>query len=252
MLPSERLKELKAKTPQEKRGILHDLAEGCPIQPWPYGMPSSALPHVVLLGMSPGNSPAPEDRDLETKNKSYDEPTFGSAHSGFFYNDTKRYWEKVRDLCHFLVCRDQPGLSLNDALAVSSHLNLGTGRHGQADKDALDDAIVRWVSGLLSTKLQAKVLIGFGVTGALADRRISTLWNYQDGLQIDWTRPTVCRKFARNNFRFWAPVRSDGSRMAVLLWPNHPSKPPFSGGPDTDGWRDSKHEADKLLRENGF
>src|SRR5437667_12606597 len=40
------------------------LVSTAPIRPWPYGMPTVANPWVVVLGVSPGDSPAAGDRLL--------------------------------------------------------------------------------------------------------------------------------------------------------------------------------------------
>ena len=254
MSPAERLQYLRSKPGPERQVILRGPAEGCPIQPWPFGMPSSASPYVVLLGVSPGNRPKAEDREFKTDGQACGElPTFGSPHSGFYYDDPGRYWQKARDLAQFLVRRDEPRLSEKDAVALSSHLNLGTGQYGQAGAHAIEDDILVWVSHLLHSRFDAKLLVCFGLRGIFAMNRYSTLWNSGDGLPVDWTRPLAVRRFdGRYAFRLWTTQRADEKRMAVLMWPNHPSRHPFSGGPESKNWQSAKHEADRLLQEHGF
>src|SRR5436189_3441252 len=66
-----------------------------PMQPWPYGMPSSINPFVIFLGLSPGNSP-PVDDAIHAACKPYDLPTAGVAHPGLYVLDTRNYWDRVR------------------------------------------------------------------------------------------------------------------------------------------------------------
>ena len=252
MSPSERLRQLRATPPEAQEGVVRSLAS--PIELWPFGMPSSASPHIVLLGVSPGNRPTAHDKGFKTDRQACKElPTFGSEHSGFSYPDPGRYWQKASDLCRFMVQRDEPGLSRKDAIALSSHLNLGTGQHGQAGAQAIEDDILVWVSRLLYSKFEAKLLICFGLRGILAMERYTKLWNTDGGLPVDWTRPLSERIFAsRYKFRLWDTKRADGGRMGVLMWPNHPSRHPFSGGPESKMWVSAKQEAEKLLQEHGL
>ena len=252
MTPTERLQDLRSKSREEQKTILRTLADGCPIQPWPIGMPSSASPHIVLLGVSPGHRPKAEDSGLKTDGRAGEVPTFGSPPGGFSYPDPGKYWQKANDLCEFLVRRDEPGLSNGDAVALSSHLNLGTGQHGKAGRDAIEDNIFVWVSRLLYAKFVANLLVCFGLRGILTMTPYSTLWNCIGGLPVDWSHPLAFRDFGQYKFRLWTTQRADGKRMAVLMWPNHPSKPPFTGGPESKNWQSAKTEADTLLKEHGF
>lgn len=217
-------------------------------------MPSSASPYVVLLGVSPGNSPRSEDREsLRRCPTTSEPPTFGCPAGGFSYRDPRHYWEKASTLCQFLVRRDDPRLSETDALAVSGHLNLGIGLEGKAGEGAIEDGIVRWVSRLLNSVFEARVLVGFGLNGLLAKPRVNELWNCAGGLPVDWRACPIIRKFDGNySFRLWTPQRANGERMAVLLWPNHPSRPPFAGRPDNASWQQAKQAADEMLREHDF
>ncbi len=252
MSPLQRLKFLRSRSQKEQKMILDHLVEGCPIRPWPFGMPSSAAPHVVLLGVSPGNRPRPEDRGFNTDGQATEPPTFGKPHGGFFYDDPGRYWQKASDLSRFLVLRDEPSLTGDDAVALSSHLNLGTGQFGQAGEQAIEDNILVWVSRLLNSKFSAKVVVCFGLHRILTNKRYNSLWNRNGGLSIDWTQPSAVQDFDSYRFRLWAIQRADGGRMAVIMWPNHPSRHPFSGGPALTKWQDAKSEVHKLLKMHGF
>jgi hypothetical protein len=86
-------------------------------------------------------------------------------------------------------------LSDEDAVALSSHLNWGTGQHGQAGRQAIEDDILVWVSRLLHSRFNAKMLVCFGLHGIISAKHYNTLWNRNGGLPVDWTRPLAVRKF---------------------------------------------------------
>lgn len=249
--PRTRLRQLRSLTPTERKAVLRHVTAGVPIRPWPCGMPSSPVPHVVVLGVSPGNSPSADDRDVDTYRKGENGLSFTEA-SRFDYKDGRHYWNKVGDLCTFLINRDSPGIQKVDAAdlsSLSSHLNLGTRRLGVAGLDAVEDDIIQWVSTLLYSKFQAKILVGFGLTRILPLK--NEIWN-KGGLQLDWSSPDDTEPFEGYKFRFWRATRKDGRHMAVLLWPNHPSRHPFSGDASSPHWHAAKKCADNLLKRNKF
>jgi hypothetical protein len=248
---SARLKQLRSLSLTERKSVLKHLKTGVPIPAWPIAMPCSACPYVVVLGVSPGNSPKPQDRGFNTFGQCCEDPTFGKAHPGFDYLDGRHYWQKVSNLCEFLVKRDAPGLSKRDALALAGHLNLGTGQFGSASEAAIQSKVVEWVSSLLYSKFNPKILVCFGLNGILSKRKWNRVWN-KGGLQINWSSPDVSQSFDRYFFRLWFPKRHDGGKLAVVMWPNHPSRPPFSGGPKTSAWQRAERSIDKLLKQNGF
>ena len=247
-----RLEELKTLVPEERKCVLDFICEDVPISPWPFGMPCSTAPHVVVLGVSPGNRPRPEDKDFQTDNATTEPPTFGEVHGGFCYEDPGHYWEKVRELCSFLVRRDAKKLSMNEALSLSGHLNLGTGQYGEAGENAIDPKIVSWVSTLLFKRFAPKILVCFGLKSLLSKDSINQFWNVENGLKLDWNQPGDTKSFLRYSFRFWKAERLDGSQMAVLMWPNHPSRHPFAGNAQKKPWQQSLQDAGELLEKHGF
>lgn len=130
--PMERLDAAQQIDDVELKRIQQDLAAGCPIEPWPYGSPTVINPFIVTLGVSPGNSPDIKDTEI---GKPYDMPTAGKPHCGSKYNDSKRYWEKVRFLVHKTLQNilGKP-CSMCDALSLYGHLNIGMGQHGSAEE----------------------------------------------------------------------------------------------------------------------
>lgn len=107
----------------------------CPVATWPYGMPTAINPKLIVLGPSPGNSPATEKGSVPKLR--YDPPTFGVPHSKLFYEDTKRFFVKVRALCRGILGA-RYGLAEHDALSLSGMMNLDTGEFGNAKEVQFD------------------------------------------------------------------------------------------------------------------
>ena len=166
------------------------LVSTAPIRPWPYGMPTVANPWVVVLGVSPGDSPAAGDRMLDTTGARYAPPTFGIAHPGFSYRDARHYWDKVRVLCAAVLRAQSPTLTERDCLALSGHLNLGTGRNGRGTTAATDPVLATWVADLLGTQLRPRVVIGVGLGSIIADTNFRRAWE-RGSLPICWGAPDV-------------------------------------------------------------
>jgi hypothetical protein len=214
--------------------------------PWPFGMPTSITPRVVVIGASPGNSP-----DLSTPRRATDGPTTdGSAHPGFYYRDTKHYWTKVRALCTAVVRCENPDASEDEALAQCGHFNLGTGMAGTATVGVVEPDIVMWLSGLLGSVLPVKIVVGVGLNGILKEPAINTLWNHAPGALRDWSHPHSTSSFEGYRFRIWKARRADGESVLVCLWPNHPSRHPFTG-PMGDTWQYSVRQFCGIVLECG-
>ena len=86
-----------ANDPKSHKALSEWLAEGAPETPWPYGMPTSVNPYLLILGLSPGGSPDKSDRKQLTKRQT-EIPTIGASHPGLFYEDTAKFWLKIRAL----------------------------------------------------------------------------------------------------------------------------------------------------------
>jgi len=211
--------------------------------------PTSIAPRVVVIGASPGNSPAAGRRTPSDQEKQYDPPTIGQAHRGFYYPDAKHYWDKVRALCTAVVGCHSPELSEAEALAQSGHFNLGTGFAGTATVDVAEPAIVSWVSGLLGSVLPVEVVVGVGVKEILTNPVVNQRWNdVPGGLQVEWDRPQERGSFQSYQFRLWQARRADGESVLVCLWPNHPSRPPFAG-PVGPAWQAAVDTFCEIVRD---
>lgn len=247
--PKKRLRALRQMPENERQEYLRALNP--PIHPWPIGMPCSAAPLVVVLGVSPGNSPSKEDRGFFTLNKPGDRgPTFGEKHEGFDYQDTRSYWKKVCSLCCFLVRRYAPDLTEMDCLALSGHLNLGTGQAGKADVLVTDEKITRWVSNLMYEHFQPRLLVCLGLNRIMKARW--KIWNHPDGLQVNWHKADFEHPFGRYRFRLWETCSKGNRPVGVLMWPNHLSRHPFAGDDSKPEWKSALKQADAFLTKHDF
>jgi len=220
------------------------LVDTSPEKDWPVGMPSSIDPKLVLIGVSPGNSPMQE-------NKVQEPPAFNSypsirpdSSSHFYYPDGAGYWERLRFLSKsFFNSRDQ-SMDEGDAISMSTHLNLGTGSAGRASTADVERDYVEWVSYLLNTKFKADLVVLFGLKKILTNETVNAWWNHDKGLKIDWNSPSEILPFEgytkrSYKFRIWRAENQLGHKSLIVLWPNHPSRAPFR---NLDVWRASVSE----------
>src|SRR3712207_6436793 len=83
--PHERLRAARNIAPAQELRLQKDVASGCPVDPWPYGMPTVINPVVLVMGPSPGNSPRKGDENARLR-KPYVLPTIGKPHPDIFYD----------------------------------------------------------------------------------------------------------------------------------------------------------------------
>lgn len=176
---------------------------------WPMGMPSSVNPMLVIVGASPGASPALDPVEIDYT------PTT-DAHPGLWYPDTRGYWTAVRFLAFAIFTRLAPGISHDDALALTGALNLGTEQAGSAAGSTDPDTAV-WAMQAIE-HLCPKVVLLSGLKGELNHRPdVTAAFNLADE-RINWKRPEEVRPFPLANYssRIW---RREG-RVFIML-PNH-------------------------------
>jgi hypothetical protein len=214
----------------------------------------SAYPWVVLIGVSPGNSPRKQDRNHNFTVETADGPTFGEPHVGFDYPDTKQYWAKCKDLATFLVQRDAPTMNAQDAVALASHLNLGTRQAGRANAELMEPNVQHWVRHLLMACWSPKIILCFGLMGFLRRSKYGEVWKSSPGLQVDWTAPDCEAKFSDFNYKFrlWTVQTANPKPTALVAWPNHPSRHPFGGGHKSKPWLQAKEQVHGILEKHGF
>lgn len=177
-------------------------------------------------------------------------PAFGYAsaptvstpeNSHYYYPDTKRYTEKIRYLAHGFCLGEGSLTSERDALSISSHLNLGTGRAGQATIGDVEPDVIAWVSDLLNNVHNPDVIVLFGLKKILSHPQVNDWWNCAGGLQMDWRawhRETPLNGYSYS-FKEWTVRNAHGHAVRVVMWPNHPSRVPFG---DMNVWKRAVHQ----------
>lgn len=198
------------------------IGRDCPVASWPYGMPTAINPKVVVLGPSPGASPAAGDE----VQPSYEPPTFGEHHPQLFYADRRSFFLKVRALCAGLLeCAE--GLEEADALALSGMMNLDVRRNGNAADVKTDAKLMQWVTETITQRLRPDYLICLGLKARIKDVLPLISSHFDSG------RPMRSFRFdaqPKLKYQEWLLERSDKSQMRVVFWPQHPSRAPFSNG----------------------
>jgi mRNA-degrading endonuclease HigB of HigAB toxin-antitoxin module len=248
----EHLKFLESRSPEEINRAITDLINTTPNLQWPDGMPASIDPKLVLIGVSYGNSPSVEIEISYENGGEYfvSTPSVNKTiNSHFYYPDTRGYWKKLRYLCFEFCKRNCHDITENQAISLASHFNLGTGSAGLATKKDVEEVYVKWVSSLLNKKHSPDLVVLFGLNSILKDDEICNWWNYESGLKVNWKKPDNIRSFfgykVKNLvFREWSVTNSNNQSMRLVIWPNHPSRSPFS---DYSIWVQSVNEyMDKL------
>lgn len=216
--------------------VHENLGEGCPVAVWPYGNATSINPLLVTLGPSPGGSP---DRRLpDPAGKPLRLPTAGVRHPHTAYEDDKGFWRKVRWLARIVV---QAGTtSSEDSYALFGNMNLDPNRSGQAGNVRIDPAFAEWVLRTIRDKLRPRFVICLGLKRK--PEAVKLLSQAFDG--FDAARPHAehrlqCYRRSRYVFQEWDCTGSHGDRMKLVLWPQHPSRSPFT---NLDIWRDACRE----------
>ena len=233
-----RLAAAKAINKGDLQKIHESFCLDCPIAPWPYGNATSINPLLVMLGASPGDSPSAGDTGF-LQPGSHPLPTAGYPHPGTAYQDTKGYWDKLRGLAREFLT--PTGGSLDDALALFGNVNLDTSRNGEAQQVVVDLAFAKWVLKTISNGLRPRFLVLLGLSGYLkSNPEVNKLFE-QTFRGFDSRRPHREIRFAgylQKNFMFreWDVSNGAGEQMMIVMWPQHPSRAPFS---NMDTWQAS-------------
>lgn len=220
-----RLRVARSLSDNAKSALQQHIVKNCPADPWPYGMPTVVNPLVLVLGPSPGNSPMAGDQEI-IRRRPYDPPTYGIPHPKILIEDSKSFFEKIRSLFAILI-NQVYGLERDDALSLSGLLNLDDGRYGDSSKIEFDTSFISWVLRTAVDTLQPDFLICLGLKG-----RISEILPVIDS-SIDFTRPHRAQAFQAYQSKAlkwseWKLRRPDGTFTRLVLWPQHPSRAPFS------------------------
>ena len=216
--------------------VHEDLCEGCPVPVWPYGNATSINPLLVTLGPSPGGSP---DRGAaDPAGKPLKLPTAGVRHPHTTYEDEKGFWRKIRWLARTVV---QAGAtSSEDSYALFGNMNLDPNRSGKASDVRIDPAFGEWVLRTIRDKLRPRFVICLGLKGKPeAVRLLSQAFDGFDAAKPHAEHPLECYGRSRYVFQEWDCTGSHGDQMKLVLWPQHPSRSPFT---NLETWRDACRE----------
>ena len=231
-IPAERLKAVRSLETMDIRNLQDSLAQECPIKAWPYGMPTVVNPYVVILGMSPGVSPASGDSDYNTR-PAYELPAGGVPHPRWYYADSRGYWDKVRYLCGRFLKAIDPNFQETQAFSLSGHMNLSTGASGRASDVTVQRELADWVVRAISGGLRPRYVVGLGLTSALRKSDVQTALSNLGTSPVDFTKPDRVRPFHGYQktslaYREWDFTRPDGGMLTFVSWPQHPGRAPFT------------------------
>jgi hypothetical protein len=236
------LNALRALPKQELMRYKADLIKDLPkrLHPWPRWMPASLDPKLILVGVSPGNSPAANDLSIADNYTSI--PTVNiSAKSHYYCPDGRRYWDKIRYLAHKFFLREGTVTTEQDALSLCSHYNLGVGMAGKASENAVERDVIAWVSRLLNKVQKPDLIVLFGLRGILSSSQASTWWNCAGGLPVNWTTWQAEKNLKGYSYKFreWTVINARNDKIKIVMWPNHPSRHPFA---DINVWKRSVNQ----------
>ena len=236
----ERLQAARRITPEKLSRIHESLARDCPIEPWPYGNATVVNPMLVTLGVSPGNRPAPGDTD-SPPGGGHQFPTAGSPHPGTRYCDPVGYWDKLRTLARTTLAEPRGAEDeafLCDALSLFGNLNLHTGRSAEAKDVVVRPDFAAWLLRTIRDGLRPRVVVMLGLRGYLRRTNRKTAEAFEECFpRFSIKKPHREVRFAayrekRYVFREWDIACANGNEMKLIMWPQTPSRPPFSQKPE--------------------
>ena len=226
--PHDRLRASKAISGLTEDNLRQEFSIDASPKPWPFGMPTSINPSVVVLGASPGNSPDPLTVGTSSSEaRSYSLPTLGAPHPGLFYADNRKFFVKIR----LLICGIMENLygisDEKDALSLGGLMNLDTGEYGNAVDVPYNDELVSWVLRKSTEEMKPRFLICLGLWGER--RRVLTgIDKSLNSYSPDAAFPFLSGALSEYNFRVWV-LKNEGRKPTfIVFWPNHPSRPPFT------------------------
>lgn len=210
---------------------LHEaMSSNCPVDPWPYGCTTVVNPLIVTLGASPGVSPASGDEEFLTR-PSQPMPTAGIAPRGTYYEDTRRFWHKIRVLAGSLLF--EKARDIDEALALFGNMNLSTGASGQASQAQIEIEFAEWVLSTIAQFLRPRFLILLGLKSKLAADANTVSVFHKTFPDFDLKLPSRTYAFdhyERNRLAFkeWDVAIDQSQTLTIVQWPQHPSRAPFT------------------------
>lgn len=201
------------------------LCEGCPVPVWPYGNATSINPLLVTLGPSPGRSPDRRVRDPAGRPLGL--PAAGVRHPHTAYEDPRGFWRRIRWLARTVV---QSGTtSSEDSYALFGNMNLDPKRSGRARDVRIDPVFGAWVLRAIRDELRPRFVVCVGLGGkSAAVGLLSDAFDGFDAARPHAEHPLRCYRRRRYVFREWDCRGPRGNRLKLVLWPQHPSRAPFT------------------------
>lgn len=239
--PKERLRAARSLPADELAQIHKALGEHCPVEPWPYGNATVINPFLVTLGVSPGGSPAAGDTKAPAIGGD-PLPTAGKPHPGTYYRDTRGYWDKVRLLARLTVMGQ--ATDENESLSLFGNLNLDTGQSGEARNVAVKFDFAAWILRAIRYGLRPRFVVMFGLSTYLRTNHgtAEILEDVFPGFDLKKPHREVSfSAYSQKNlvFREWDIPFANGDELTLVMWPQHPSRAPFS---NAELWRASCEE----------
>ncbi len=232
--PGKRLKVIRS-LPERQRAelIQHAVSTSCVKGGWPYGMPTSVNPWLMMIGISPGDGPddGRVDRTGEPPTAGTPNPGFGGEFARPPYSWDVAYWAKARKLAQRTIQAFNPDFSDADCLSLAGHLNLGLRNQGTSDDNSVQVDVASWVAETVKVTLRPRLIVGFGLLGKIRGRNLKKAWL---GSTLDQVVSSRCDEefpFRVNSksyrFRTWFIDAGFDWPILFTLWPNHPSRSPF-------------------------
>jgi hypothetical protein len=232
--PKERLR-IRNADPSLKNHLVQQLLSGSPTKfDWPYGMPTSVNPWLLLIGISPGAAVGGGE-NIQLKRKEY-VPTVGEPHPHFNskrfwkrYGAWPGYWPKIRQLCAGLL-RDRFDDDEEKVLTVCGHLNIGEIQTGTGDEKAINSKILRWVPDVVTERLRPHVVLLLGMKRHRKESLKSWKGTGFEFILVDPDeQPSFkCSDGKRRCFQVWNNPSPSSYPRKVIMLPNHPSRHPFT------------------------
>ena len=221
-----RLERARALSDEHLKAIRDALCKSCPVAPWPYGNATPVNPFLVVLGPSPGVSPAEGDSEYVTRGPQ-PLPTAGEPHPGVRYEDTSQHWDSMRLLAKTLIGKPDD-VTDDDALSVFGHMNLDTGARREAKDVTASLPFASWILEILRDILRPRVLVLLGLKVFLDNRRNRPIRQLVErtfsGVRL--ARPHATHRIealhgygATFVFREWDIELPDGCDMKLVQWP---------------------------------
>mgnify|MGYP001189453794 CR=1 FL=1 len=226
----ERIHAAKLVTADHEQALQKAICQNCPEEPWPYGITTSLNPIIATLGASPGNSPASGDGDFFTR-PSQPLPKAAIPHPGTEYHDRAGYWDKLRGLAKSMLMNEE--LSETDAYALFANLNLDSGASGDASRVQVDPHFASWILLNIRDRLRPRFLICLGLGGYLQKNPTVRDLFGEVFPEFQLSKPHhefQFQSYTVQNLRFreWDVRGPNGNEIKIILWPQHPSRAPFT------------------------